>query len=147
MSQLIHFSRACSHVDDFNERNRILTEKLLKQGYRYHKLRKTFSKFYRRHFDIISKYDVSLKKLLQQGLSEPEFYGDLVYKFRRILGSDNFSGQFRKIVAKYRKIGYSIDAIRQTACLVVDPFTVDSFASLFDCTAVGRTSDSMTVPS
>ena len=37
----------------------------------------------RRHFDIVSKYNVGLKTLLLQGLSEPEFSGDLVYKFRK----------------------------------------------------------------
>ena len=42
--QLIRFSRVCSHVDDFNTRNKCLTTKLLKQGYRYHKLRKFFFK-------------------------------------------------------------------------------------------------------
>ena len=55
----------------------------LQTGYMYHKLREAFSKFYRRHFDIVSKYNVGLKTLLLQGLSEPEFYGDLVYKFRK----------------------------------------------------------------
>ena len=49
ISQLIRFARVCSHVDDFNTHNKCLTAKLLKQGYRYHKLRKAFSKFYRRH--------------------------------------------------------------------------------------------------
>lgn len=83
ISQLIRFARSCNHVDDFNERNRILTEKLLKQGYRYHKLRKAFSKFYRGHFDLVSKYDINLKTLLRQGLSEPDFYGDLLYKFKK----------------------------------------------------------------
>ena len=82
ISQLIRFARVSSHVDDFNTRNKVLTAKLLRQGYRYHKLRKTFSKFYQRHFDIVSNYNVGLKAL--QGLSEPEFYGDLVYKFRKI---------------------------------------------------------------
>ena len=48
-------------------------------GYRYHKHRKAFSKFYRRHFDLVSKYNVGLKTLLLQDLSEPEFYGDLLY--------------------------------------------------------------------
>ena len=57
-----------------------LTAKLLKQGYRYHKLRKAFYKFYRRHYELISKFNVGLKSLLHQGLSEPEFYGDLVYE-------------------------------------------------------------------
>ena len=51
---------------------------LLQQGYRYHKLRKTFSKFYRRHYELVSKFNVGLKTLLHQGLSEPEFYGWLV---------------------------------------------------------------------
>ena len=73
ISQLIRFARVCSHVDDFNIRNKCLTAKLLKQGYRYHKLRKAFSKFYRRHYEFISKFNVGLKSLLHQGLSEPEF--------------------------------------------------------------------------
>ena len=50
ISQLIQFARVSSHVADFNVRNKSLTAKLLQQGYRYHKLRKTFSKFYRRHY-------------------------------------------------------------------------------------------------
>ena len=44
ISQLIHFARTSSHVTDFNNRNKFLTAKLLKQGYGYHKLRKEFSK-------------------------------------------------------------------------------------------------------
>ena len=79
ISQFIRFARVCNHVTDFNARNKCLTAKLLQQGYRYHKLRKTFSKFYRRHYELISKYKVGLKTLLNEGLSEPEFYGDLVY--------------------------------------------------------------------
>ena len=47
---------------------------------------KYFSKFYRRHFELIEKYHVSLKKLLQQDISNPEFYGDLVYKSKKIIG-------------------------------------------------------------
>ena len=78
MSQLIRFARVSSRVDDFNTGNKVLTTILLRQGYRCHKLRKAFSKFYRRHFDIVSKYNVGLKTLLLQGLSEPEFYGLVV---------------------------------------------------------------------
>ena len=81
ISQFIRFVRVSSHVNDFNNRNRVLKAKHLKQGYRYHKFRKTFSKFYRRHFDIVSKDNFELKILLLQGVSEPELYGDLVYKF------------------------------------------------------------------
>ena len=61
ISQLLKFVGVCSHVDDFNTRNKCLTAKLLKQGYRYHKLRKAFSKFYRRHYELISKFNVGLK--------------------------------------------------------------------------------------
>ena len=62
ISQLIRFARVCNHVTDFNARNKRLTAKLLQQGYRYHKLRKTFSKFYRRHYELISKYNVGFLK-------------------------------------------------------------------------------------
>ena len=102
ISQLIRFARASSYVADFNTRNKLLTQKLLKQGYRYHKLRKTFSKFYRRYYDLISKFQAGLKSLLRQGLSEPDFYGDLVYKLKRIVGSNNFSAQFIKIISHYK---------------------------------------------
>ena len=76
ISQLIRFARVSSHVADFNARNKSLTNKLLQQGYRYHELRKTFSKFYRRHYELVFKFNVGLKTLLHQGLSEPGFYGD-----------------------------------------------------------------------
>ena len=145
ISQLIRFARASSYVADFNTRNKFLTQKLLKQGYWYHKLPKTFSKFYRRYHDLISKFQVGLKSLLRQGLSEPDFYGDLVYKLKKIVGSNNFLVQFIKIISHYKKIGYNINVLQKTACLVVNPITVGNFAFLFNCTPVGRTSDSMMV--
>ena len=106
-------------------------------------LRKAFSKFYRRHSALLEKYSVSLKTLLQQGISEPEFYGDLVYRFRKIIGKSNFSEQFRKLINRYKRIGYSLDIMRQTACLVVNPIIVDGYASLFNCTTAVRASDPM----
>ena len=96
----------CSHVEEFNAPNKCLTAKLLKQGYRYHKLRKALPKFYRRHYELISKFNVGLKSLLHQGLSEPEFYGDLVYKFKKIMDRTDFSDQFRKIIIRHKHIGY-----------------------------------------
>ena len=143
ISQLIRFARASSCVTDTNTCNKFLTQKLLKQGYQYHKLRKTCSKFYRRYYDLIFKFQ---KSLLHQGLSEPEFYGDLVYKLKKIVGSNNFSAQFIKIISHYIKIGYNINVWQQTACLVVNQITVGNFAFLFNYTPVGRTSDSMKVP-
>ena len=146
ISQLIRFARASSYVADFNTRNKLLTQKLLKQGYRYHKLRKTFSKFHRRYYDLISKFQVGLQSLLRQGLSEPDFYSDFLYKLKKSVGSNNYSAQFIKIISHYKKIGYNINVLQQTACLAVNPITVGYFAFLFNCTPVGQTSDSITVP-
>ena len=98
-----------NHADDFNTGNKVWTAKLLRQGYRYHKVCKAFSKFYRQHFDIVSKNNVGLKALLMQGLSEPEFYGNLVYKLRKNIGKNDFPYHFKKIIVRYKKIGYNID--------------------------------------
>ena len=147
ISQLIRFARASSNLNDFNYRNKALTAKLFRQGYRYFKLRKAFSKFYRRHSALLEKYSVGLKTLLQQGISEPEFYGDLVYRFRKIVGKSNFSEQFRKLINRYKRIGYSLDIMRQVACPVVNPIIVDGYASLFNCTTAVRASDPMTASS
>ena len=70
ISILIRFARVCNHVTDLKARNKCLITKLPQQCYRYHKLRKTFSKFYRRHYELISKYNVGLNMLLRDGLSE-----------------------------------------------------------------------------
>ena len=109
-------------------------------------LRKTFSKFYRRHYELISKYNVGLKTLLSGGRSEPEFYGDLVYKFKKLKGINDFSFQFRKIITRYKRIGYNLNVMRQSACLVFNPIMVDNYAAFFNCTPVGRASDSMMAP-
>ena len=63
---LFVFARVCSNVDDFNNRNLFLTAKLLKQGYRYHNIRIAFSKFHHRHSELIVKYKIGLKTVLQQ---------------------------------------------------------------------------------
>ena len=65
----------------------------------------------------------------------------LCYKVN--LGKADFSDQFRKNIVRYKRIGYNINIIRHSACLVFNPITVNNFASLFICTPVGRASDSM----
>ena len=101
ISQLIRFARASSYFADLNTLKSFLTQKLLKQGYRYHNLHKAFSKLYRRYYDLISKFQVGLKSLLRQRLSEPDCYGGLVYKLKKIVGSNNFSAQFIKIISHF----------------------------------------------
>ena len=88
----------------------------------------------------MSKYNVGLKTLHLRGLSEPEFYGDLVYKFRIIIGKNDFSYHFKKIIVRIKN-GCNIYVLRQTACLAVNPIKVNNCAYFFECTTVGRASD------
>ena len=91
-------------------------------SYRYHKLRKAVSKFYRRHYELISKFNVGLK-------SRPirtRFYVYLVYKFKTIMGRTDFSDQFRKIIIRNKRIGCDLNIMQQSACLMVNPITVDN---------------------
>ena len=82
---------------------------------------------------------------MRRRLSKPEFYRNFVYKLKKIVGSDNFSTQFIQIISHNKNIGYNINVLQQTACLVVNPITVSNYAFLFNCTLLGRTSDSLTV--
>ena len=60
-------------------------------------------------------------------------------KFKKLIGSNDFSFQFRKIITRYRRIGYNLNVMRQSACLVFNPIMVDNYAAFFNCTPVGRT--------
>ena len=60
------------------------------------------------------------------------------YKFKRIVGKPNFSDQFKKIVKLYLRVGYNLDIMRQSACLVLNPITVYNYGFLFNCTTVGQ---------
>ena len=81
---------------------------------------------------------------MQQSICNPEFYGDLVYKFKKIIGNPNFSNLFKSIVNRFKRAGYFLGIMRQTACLVFKPIMVEGYATLFSCMAVVQASDSMT---
>ena len=66
------------------------------------------------------------------------------YKSKRIGEKPNFSDQFKKIIKLYKRVGYNMDVMRQSACLVVNPITVYSYGFLFNCMTVDQASDSMT---
>ena len=61
------------------------------------------------------------------------------------MGRTDFYDQFRKIIIRHKRIGYYLIAMRQSACLVINPITVDNFSALFNCTPVDRASDSIMV--
>ena len=58
----------------------------------------------------------------------------------------DFSDQFRKIIMRYKLIGHYLNVMQQSACLVINPITVDGYATHFNCTPVVRASDSMMAP-
>ena len=58
----------------------------------------------------------------------------------------DFSDQLRKIIMRYKRIGYNLNVIRLSACLVINPITVDGFVALFICMPVDQASDSMMAP-
>ena len=120
ISQLIYFARASSHFADFNTSQYIVNSAtcLLKQGFRYHKLCKIFSKFYRRYY-LISKFQDGLKSLLRQVLWEPEFYQDSVYISQKIVGANDFSAQFIKIISHYKRLAITL---KGTATLMTTMF-------------------------
>ena len=89
----------------------------------------------------VSKLNAALKSLLKQDLSEPELYGDLVYKFRKIVGRHDFSDQI-----PYKRTEYNMNVIWQTAWLVVNPVTVNNSAAIVICIPAGRASDRMKAP-
>ena len=86
---------------------------------------------------LLLQYNVEIKTLLPQGVSEPKFYGDLVYKFRKKIGKYDFPYHFKKIIVPYKKIGCNIDVLPHTACLIVSPIKATNFANIFDCKTVG----------
>ena len=123
-------------------RKKCSTAKLFQQSYRNHKLQKAFSKFC--HYALNSKLNVGLK---MEGLSEPELYCDLVYRFKKVIGMNDFTFQVRKIITGDKRIGYNLNFMRQSTRLVSNPITVDNYAaySYFNGTPVGRASGSMMV--
>ena len=62
------------------------------------------------------------------------------------MGRTDFSNQFRKIIIRHKRIGYDLNVMRQSACLVINPIMVDNFAALFNCTPLDRASDFMMAP-
>ena len=115
ISQLVRFCRICTKVSDFNERNLHLTEKLLKQGYRYHKLLKTFTKFFHRYNVLVHKFGATCRSLIRNGIPHPRFYGNIVYKSYKFKNRTlDISDSLNKFIHK----GYKYEIIINTLRLV-----------------------------
>ena len=105
ISQLIRFARVCSNVDEINNRNLFLTAKILKQGFRYHKIRKHFLNSTTDTQSLLLNTTSVLKSILQQGI-----YQNLHCMVIFIISSKElldkpilFIDQFKKIIKLYKK--------------------------------------------
>ena len=139
ISQLVRFARCCTSVLDFHSKNLQITLKLLTQGYRYHKLRKTFGKFFRSYSELLSKFgDISFQEYLSKGIFHPVFYGDLVYKLRGVKDTQNFISSGSKIVKRLRRRQYDPVIIERTIGLVLGPSTALYEPFLKHCTLTNK---------
>ena len=135
ISQLVtsRFARCCTSVSDLNSKNLQLTSKLLTQ------LRKTFGKFFRSNSDLLSKFgEISFQEYLTEGISHPVFYGDLVYKLRRVRCEANFFSSGSKIVKRIRRRKYDPLIIERTIGIVLAPSTALYRSFLKHCTLTNK---------
>ena len=139
ISQLVRFASCCTSVLDFLFKNLQITSKLLTQGYRYHKLRKTFGKFFRSYSQLLSKFgDISFQEYVSKGISQPVFYGDLVYNVRRVKDTPHFISSGSKIVKRLRRRQYDPLVIERTIGLVLGPSAALYGPFLKHCTLTNK---------
>ena len=142
ISQLVWFAS----VFDFHSKNLQITSKLLTQGYRYHKLRKTFGKlrktfgkFFRSYYELLSKFgEISFQVYVSQGITHPVFYGNLVYNLRRVKGEANLIWSGSKLVKRLGRRQYDSAIIERTMGLVFGPFTALYRSLLNRCTLTNK---------
>ena len=72
VAQLIRYARACSNYQDFMERGKVLTTKLLSQGYQKTKLVATIKRFSRRHHDLVNPYSVAVSRIVSDVFANDE---------------------------------------------------------------------------
>ena len=102
-------------------------------------LRKTFGKFFRSYSELLSKFcDISFQEYVFKGISHPVFYGDLVYKLRRVKNTPNFISSGSKIVKRLRRRQYDPLIIETTIGLVLGPCTALCRLFLKHCTLTNK---------
>ena len=77
-------------------------------------------------------------KNVTKGISHPVFYGDLVYKLRRVKGTPNFISSGSKIVKRLRRRQYDPLIIERTIGLVLGPSTALYGPFLKHCTLTNK---------
>ena len=141
ISQLVRFARCCTTVLDFHSNNLKITSKLLTKGYKYHKLAsKNIGKSFRSNSEFLSKFGkISFQEYVFDGISHPVFYGDLVYKLRRVKCEANFVLSGSKIAKSLRRRKYDPMIIKRTIDRVLGPSTALYRSFLKHCTLTNKT--------
>ena len=124
-------------IFEFHSKNLQITSKLLTQGYGYHKRRsrKTFGKFFRSYSELLSKFcTISFPEYVSKGITHLVFYGELVYKLRRVKGEANFISSDSKIVKRHRRRIKDPAFIEMTIYLVLALFSALYRSLLNRCT-------------
>ena len=68
ISQLVRIGRICNTYDEFVKRHLMITSRLIKQGFRYSKLVKSFKKFYVKYIHLMDNYNVCLRRHISEGI-------------------------------------------------------------------------------
>ena len=135
ISQLIRYARACTDILDFHSRNLQITKKLLGQGFRFHKLVKTFWKFYKNYSQLLLKFgSIHATEYITMGITQPVFYGDMINKIKRIKGRQHNHRKCVRIIKRLLYRGYDPNVTRRTLGLVLDQSTVLYKRILETCT-------------
>ena len=90
---------------DLNTKHFFLTNRLLRLRFRYDQLLKVFYKCFNKNKILFNKYNSFAKTLIKAGITEPEFYGDFIYRIRKITGLRDFPTKFTGLLNKRRKKG------------------------------------------
>ena len=71
ISQLVRYLRICCNYQDFAYRSKLLTTRLLRQGYVYQKLCRTYKTFVHRYPETLQKYRRCLKNIITECIASP----------------------------------------------------------------------------
>ena len=137
--QLVRCARYCASVFDFHSKILQITSKLLTQGNRYQKLRKTFRTFFRSYCELLCKFcELSFQEYVFEGIYNPVFCGDLVYRLRRVKCKANFVSSGLKINKRLRRRKYEPAIIERMIGLVICPSTALYRSFLKHCTPTNK---------
>ena len=106
----------------------------------YHKLRKAFFKSLLPTLRVDCLIHYLLKDSSATRHIRTCIYGGLVYNLKELLESLILVINLKIYIKCYKRVGYNMDIMWQSACLDVNPIMVDSYVFFFDCTRLGQAS-------